>query len=391
MRQSFNAGEMRRTNRSLILDTIRKEGPISRNRIANQLELSVPTVLRIVEGLKDEDLVREIKDHIVARGHPQSLIELNSDGYAVIGIDLGGTKLYGAVTDLSGHLINEIYIPQHLDGAKENLEKLCDAIQDLLTTPLSTGQKIRGIGIGVPAVTRFPEGVVVWAPSLHWKELPLKDILTQRFNLPIFVENDVNLAALGEMWFGGGINAKNIVCISIGTGIGAGIIQDGVLQRGFHFSAGEIGYIVPSRRYLGRTYDEFGALEYLASGGGIASLARQLITDGKVETNLTEITAEAVFMEARQGIPWAKKLVDDMVDYLTISLTAVVGLLDPEVIIINGGVSRSGDLLIEPLKKRLKGLVPFEPRIIRSELGAQAPVLGAVMMVMDATTKNQVL
>jgi glucokinase len=224
---------------------------------------------------------------------------------------------------------------------------------------------------------------------LNWRELPLKDILTKRFNLPVFVENDANLSALGEMWFGGGINSREIICISIGTGIGAGIIQDGALQRGFHYSAGEIGYIVPSRRYLGKSYDEFGALEYLASGGGIASLARQLIAEGTIETNLTEITGEAVFNEARQGIPWAKKLVNDLVDYLTISLTAIVGLLDPEVIIINGGVSRSGDLLIEPLKKRLKGLVPFEPRIMRSELGALAPVLGAVMMVLDATTINQ--
>jgi predicted NBD/HSP70 family sugar kinase len=137
-------------------------------------------------------------------------------------------------------------------------------------------------------------------------------------------------------------------------------------------------------------YNEFGALEYLASGGGIASLARQLIADGKVETNLPEITAEAIFSEARRGIPWAKKIVDDMIDYLAISLTAVVGLLDPKVIIINGGVSHSSDLLVEPLKKRLKGLVPFEPKIIRSELGIQATVLGAVMMVLDATTKTQV-
>lgn len=390
MNYSINARAMRRANRSLILDMIRKKGPISRNQIAHQLKLSVPTVLRIVDGLREEDLVREIKDPTIARGHPQSLIELNSDKYVVIGIDLGGTKLYGAVTDLAGHFINEIYVPQHLDGAEKNLEQLCGAIQDLITTPLSIGQKIRGIGIGVPAVTRFPEGVVVWAPSLHWKELPLKNILTQRFNLPVFVENDVNLAALGEMWFGGGVNTRDIVCISIGTGIGAGIIQDGTLHRGYHFSAGEIGYIVPGRQYLGKLYDEFGALEYLASGGGIAGLARQLIADGKVETSLTEITAEAIFSEARRGIPWAKKLVDEMVDYLAISLTAVVGLLDPEVIIINGGVSRSGDLLVEPLKKRLKGLVPFEPKIIRSELGNQATVLGAVMMVLDATTKKQV-
>jgi glucokinase-like ROK family protein len=389
MRYSVNAGEMRRTNRSLILDSIRKEGPISRNQIARQLKLSVPTVLRIVKGLKDEELVREIKDNVVRRGHPQSLIELNSEGNVVIGIDLGGTKLYGAVTDLAGHLINEIYVKKILDGSKNNYEQLSGIIQDLLQTPLSKGQKIRGIGIGVPAVTRFPEGVVVWAPSLNWRELPLKDILTKRFNLPVFVENDANLSALGEMWFGGGINSREIICISIGTGIGAGIIQDGALQRGFHYSAGEIGYIVPSRRYLGKSYDEFGALEYLASGGGIASLARQLIAEGTIETNLTEITGEAVFNEARQGIPWAKKLVNDLVDYLTISLTAIVGLLDPEVIIINGGVSRSGDLLIEPLKKRLKGLVPFEPRIMRSELGALAPVLGAVMMVLDATTINQ--
>jgi glucokinase-like ROK family protein len=390
MRLSVNSGEMRKLNRALILDIIRKEQPISRNQIAQELKLSVPTVLRIVDRLKEEDLVCEIKDEIASIGHPQSLIKLNSDGYAVIGIDLGGTKLYGAITDLAGHVINEINVPQHLDGAEKNLEQLCGAIQDLLTTSLAPGQKVRGIGVGVPAVTRYPEGVVVWAPSLHWRELQLKKILTQRFNLPVIVENDVNLAAIGEMWFGAGINAKDIVCISIGTGIGAGIIQNGALQRGYHFSAGEIGYIVPGRQYLGKTYDEFGALEYLTSGGGIASLTRQMIAKKEIKTDLTEITAENIFNEARKGVPWAKTLVDEMVDYLAIAISAVAGLLDPEIIIINGGVSRSDDLLLEPLKRRMKGLIPFEEKIICSELGLRATVLGAVMMVLETTVRNQI-
>ncbi len=377
---------MRNANRSLVLDTIRKEGPISRNRIAQILKLSVPTVLRIVDGLKGEYLVQEIRDQNISRGHPQSLIELNSDGYALIGIDLGGVNQYGTVTDLKGRILNETTLHIHSDSSEENLEQLCRAIDTLLSTELADGQKIRGIGIGVRC-NSLPEGIVNWAPSLHWRDMHLKDILTKRFNLPIYVENDANLAVIGEMWFGEFQRSSNIVYISIGTGIGAGVIINGTLYRGKHFSVGEIGYILPGREFLGKRYDQFGALEYLASCGGIESRAQQLIKEGKVTHNLDEMTAEMVFSQARLNIPWALDLVNEMVDYLAISLTAVIGILDPEVIILNGGESCSADLLIDPIKKRLEGLVPIIPPICLSRLGKQVAALGAVMMVVDGTTK----
>lgn len=387
MKSSVNASVMRKANRSMILDVIRKDGPISRNRIAEKLKMSVPTVLRIVEELKKEDLVREIKDPAVSRGRPQSLIELNTNSYAIVEIDLGGTKLYGTVTDLAGNVLREIYRPHYQKSSEENLTQLIDAIQDLLNTRLVAGQKFRGIGVGVPAVTQYPEGIVKWAPSLQWRDLPLKDILSEKFGLEVFVENDVNLAAMGELWFGGGRNVNDLVCISIGTGIGAGIIMNNTLYRGHRFSAGEIGYLVPGKMFLGRRYDQFGSLEYLAAGGGIAEHAKQIVQERNLDSQYNDITAEVVFSEARLGVDWAKQLVDDMVDYLTISITAVIGILNPEVIILNGGVTRSADMLIEPIKERLIGLVPEIPRIIVSPLGPRAPILGAVMMVMDGTTK----
>lgn len=388
MRRSATASTIRNINRSAILDLLREKSPISRSQIARQLNMSVPTVMRIVNDLMDEDLVRMRGTVESTGGRPGSLLEFNGDAYAVVGVDLGGTKMFGTVADLAGIIQHERYVPHKRDnGPRQYFDELCEFIQMLLDAPRPPGQCVRGIGVGAPGFTLVPEGVVTWAPSLGWRDLPLQEMLSDRFDMPVFVENDVNLTALGEWGFGAGRGASNLVSIAIGTGIGAGIIIGGALYRGHNQGAGEVGYLLPGVDFLGRCYNQFGALESLASGTGIAERACQLLEQEDKPVPPEGLTAQDVFDAARSGEAWAQQVVGGTVDYLSLAIASISALLDPEIIILGGGVARSADLLIDPILQRLEGVVQFVPRLVASPLGRRAAAMGAIMLVLNATTE----
>jgi glucokinase-like ROK family protein len=387
-RQGATAHLVRRLNRSAVLDLIRTGKPIARAEIARKLKMSLPTVMRIVDSLIIEDLVHLSGTIEPSGGRPRPLLEFNANGYGVVGVDLGGTKMYGALANLRGEILHEARFPCQDNSAQENLACLVSLIEQLLAQPLPAGMRSRGIGIGVPGVTYSDTGVVSWAPSLGWRDLPLKKLLSERFAMPVLVENDVNLAALGEYGFGAGKAVSSLVCISVGTGIGAGIVIDRAIYRGHNQSAGEVGYLPPGIEFLGRSYERFGALESLASGSGIVERARRRLQKQGIPQPGGELSAEDVFNAARSGERWACQIVEETVDYLSMAIASVSVLLDPEVIVLGGGVARSADILIEPIQQRLVGLVPSLPRILQSPLGYRAAVMGAIMLVLDVTTEH---
>jgi glucokinase-like ROK family protein len=296
--------------------------------------------------------------------------------------------MFGAVADLAGTIQHEILMPLEDSGEGNSVECRCSLIQTLLDAPRPSDQCIRGIGVGAPGVTLGQEGVVTLAPGLGWRDLPLKAILSEHFNLPVFVENDVNLAALGELRFGAGQGVDDLVYIAVGTGIGAGIIIDGALCRGHIGAAGEIGYMLVGLDFLGQRYDQFGALETLASGTGIAERARQILAEESIPLPPAGLDAEYVFTAARAGHSWAHRVVDETVDYLSLAIANVNALLNPEVVILGGGVARSADLLIEPILRRLEGVVPYVPQVVASPLGRWAAIMGAITLVLNATNEH---
>lgn len=366
---------------------------MSRAKIARVLHLSPATVTRIVSELIEENLVLEIGTDNSTGGRRPTLLEFNYAANAIIGIDMGGTQIVGVLADLGGNIIQKASLPSFSGkGQKDSLEQLTKVIEQLLSNPRLEDQELRGIGIGAPSITLHQEGIVVWAPSLGWRNLPLKKILEDRFQVPVFVENDVNLAALGESWYGTGKGIHNLVCISIGTGIGAGIIIGGKLYRGYSEAAGEVGYLVPDSSYLGKRYEHFGCIETLSAGPGIVRRALAAMEEGRetilrelVGGDLKALTAEKVFEAARRGDPLAQEVVDETIDYLSIIVASVAAILNPELIVLGGGIARSADLLIEPIRQRVEGVVPMMPPIKASELGENAAVMGAIAMVLHST------
>ena len=377
--RTITSTEMRGINRTAILEMIRREGPASRTLIAEKLNVSLPTVMRIVDELIRETLVIEIGEKQWSGGRKRTLIKLNAPEHLTIGLDLGGTKFYGAVTDLGGDILFEETMHWHNTKGEASYDLLVKLIDKLLQLAKGTGRHIMGIGVGAPGVTYHDTGVIEWAPSLEWRDYPLGEKLQKHFNLPVVVDNDVNLSALGEVWFGVGRDANNLVLINIGTGIGAGVVIDGALYRGTHEMAGEIGYLLPGREYLNKDYPGFGALETMAAGTGIASRGREELRKRKIKMNSDSLSAEDVFEAHRRGETWASNVINETIDYLTIAIAAVITFFDPEVVALGGGVVRSADLIIAPIRARLNGKVPHVPTIIASSLGHRAAVLGAMI------------
>jgi glucokinase len=245
--------------------------------------------------------------------------------------------------------------------------------------------------VGAPGITLHKEGIVTWANTLHWKDFPLKQRLSEIYPLPITVDNDVNLAAMGELWFGAGQNTQNMVMVAIGTGIGAGIIIDGALYRGSSEASGEIGNMLPGCDFLGKNYQAFGALESVASGTGIAERARIALRNKRPAEELENLTAEDVFEAAKQRQQWAWRIIDETVDYLAIAIANLMAAFDPEVIILGGGVSRSAEMLVQPILYRMEGALPTLPKLVVSNLGLKAGVMGAITNILHNTSNFYIL
>jgi predicted NBD/HSP70 family sugar kinase len=378
---------LRKLNESAVLELIRLDGPITRSDVSQRLHLSLPTITRIVTDLIGENLVREQLAADSRGGRRPALLEFNYRANLVIGVYVG-QRMIAALADLDGQIL-ERRSAVSLPG-DAGIDGLIDLIGELHEHAASLGLTVRGAGVGVPSIVTYPSGVIALAPGLGWRNLALKQRLEEVFPFPILVENEINLIALGESWRGAGRGIRNLICISLGTGIGAGLVLGGQLYRGSHSAAGEIGYLIPDTRHLGARVNGFGTLESLADRNGLVERARMHLAAGSrsalVEYPAQEITAEAVLDAAAAGDPLARLVVSETVDYLGLAIANLACIIDPERIVLSGDLKEYAGLFVEPIRSRIEGLVPTLPEIVVSELGMDAAVLGAVAVVMRETS-----
>jgi predicted NBD/HSP70 family sugar kinase len=378
---------LRKLNESAVLELIRRDGPITRSDVSRRLHLSLPTITRIVTDLIEENLVRELPAADSRGGRRPALLEFNHRANLVIGVYVGKQTI-GALADLDGQIIerrSQLSLP-----GDEGIDRLISLIDELHRRAASLDLAVRGAGVGVPSIVTYPAGVVALAPGLGWRNLPLKGRLEEAFPFPILVENEINLIALGESWRGAGQGIRNLICISLGTGIGAGLILGGQLYRGAHSAAGEVGYLVPDTQYLGSRANGFGTLESLADRNALAARARAHLASGASSTLAAlpgqELTAEQVLVAARAGDVLARDAVSETLDYLCLAIANLACIVDPERIVLSGDLAEYANWLIEPIGARIEGLVPVMPEIVASELKMDAAVLGAVAAVMRETS-----
>jgi glucokinase-like ROK family protein len=373
---------MKQMNRATVVNILAKLGPISQTQICELSGLSRATVSTIVGDLRQEDLVVEVSRATSTSGRRRVLLELNGDAGYVIGVDLGGTKMAGAVTNLHGEVVFSLKEPTNAsEGPEAVFLSLLTFIQRLATESDINRNRIKGVGIGIPGVV-VDNRVVQWAPALNWRDYPLVQKLREHLDFPVFIENDVNLQALGEYWYGLGQGVDVLVCLAIGTGLGAGIILNGQLFLGAHQAAGEVCNLVATPEQLGESYPGFGFLESRASGTAIAQKFSELSATSEV------VDAESVFELARQGDPTALEVIDDFSKHLAMAIVSIATVLDPELIVLGGGVSKEAEFFLAKLEELAFPVLQVHPRLAVSELGDVAGVMGAVALTLHNTSDN---
>ena len=309
-----------------------------------------------------------------------------------IGIDVGGTNVKIALVD-DGKIIYSNSVPTYAQmGYEYTVNNIKQAIRDLMKETETTAADIKGIGFDFPGQVDYKTGVVKLAPNIPgWVNVPIAQMIEEAFHIPTRIDNDVRCAALGEMNFGAGKGCQNFVCITVGTGIGSGLVVNGQLVRGAANAAGEIGHIKLQMKDgpicgCGDT----GCLEAFASGPSIVAMAQDYLKSGK-STKFREMAGDGeikpyiVAKEAEAGDPVAKRIFTIIGEYVGMGLVSVINLLNPEKVIIGGGVAEAGDLLLEPIRKTVMERAMVVAResveIVPAELGNSAGVIGASMLV----------
>lgn len=321
----------------------------------------------------------------------------------ILGVDLGGTNIVvGAMPEDGSRELGVRSEPTRPEGGAEAVvdrivSLISDTIADVAAATGATASDFCGVGVGAPGPLDRERGVVVVAPNLGWRDFPLRDAISQRIDLPATLDNDANCATVGEWWQGAARGARNVVGITIGTGIGGGIVLDGQLYHGSSDVAGEIGHttIDSTGRYC--RCGNYGCLEAYASGPAIAQRAREALERDEVSVlrrmvdgALDRLTSATVYEAAHHGDALALELVRDTAKFLGTGIANLLNTLNPDVVVITGGVTRAGDRLFEPLRAEVKRRA-FRPavaacRIVPGALDGTAGMVGAV-----ATFKQQKL
>ena len=314
----------------------------------------------------------------------------------LIGVDVGGTKIAVASVDGQGNIHGRVHSPTNVTGPEMTVRSIAEAIQAAIAASGSTQGDNKGFGLGIPGKVDPERGIGILSVNLGWRDVPVKSMLEEKLGLPCFVENDVKVAALGESRYGTGKGAHNLVYLSIGTGIAAGVIIEGRIYRGSTGMAGEIGHAIIERNGPRCKCGTRGCLEALAAGPAIAVLAMSAIEAGS-ETSLREmteankgvVTAEMVCQAAAQGDHVAHEIFEEVGTYIGLGIHMLVMLYDPEVVILGGGVAEAGDLLLNPVRRELERLATWsyvakevlKPGIVRlTALGADVGILGAAAL-----------
>ena len=302
------------------------------------------------------------------------------------GIDVGGTKIAGGVVDEDGTIVEELRV----ESPATDAEAIEEAIAGLVGS-LRSRHDIATVGVGAAGYVDKARAVVLFAPNVAWRNEDLKSELEKRVELPVVIENDANAAAWGEFAFGAGRDAEDLLLVTVGTGVGGGLVLDGEVYRGANGVGAEIGHmrVVPNGILCG--CGKHGCFEQYASGSALVREARALALSGaqiaqgmlqRAGGELRQITGPLITEAARDGDAGARQQLAELGRWLGEGVASLTEILDPEVVVVGGGVSEAGDLLLDPMREAFagqlvgRGFRPI-PEIRRAELGNRAGLIGA--------------
>ncbi|MED4203922.1 ROK family transcriptional regulator [Neobacillus mesonae] len=383
--------QIKSQNKKRILQCILENAPISRAEIAGKMKISKPTVSLLVDELIQENWIFEkgIGESTSQGGRRPIHLYFNEKAAYVIGTDIGGTKVKIVISDLNGTIIASSSFPTEQFLQTGLLKKIAKEIDWMIQRNHIDQQKILGMGAGVPGITETTCGIVTEAPSLNWIRYPFIKEAERYMPFPIYVDNDVNVAVLGEQWLGSAKQKENVMFIAIGTGIGSGMIIHNQLYRGSSNAAGEMGYMVTDKNDMKNefkpVFHRYGYLESVAGGKAIGEKLTKLVRQSPghslyEKAQLEELTGEMAFALAKKGDEIALQVINEAIEHIAYGIVNAASLLNPEVIILGGGVFKSSEFILPKLREIVDHYLPSSVELRVSQLGENAGVLGAVSL-----------
>jgi glucokinase-like ROK family protein len=381
-------------NKHTVLDLIRfTPGGISRAELAQRMDLSRAAMTAIVNDLIKCDAIRETESRNKHSGRPPIILEVNAPRGHVIGIDMGASHLSIILADFAAQVLDEIEVPFRVaDGPELCVSTANNLVEELLKKNQFSNTQISAIGLGVPGPIASESGMVYAPPIMPgWDGYPIQANLEQHWGLPVSLNNDAELGALGEWAYGAGRGEKNLAFIKVGSGIGAGLIINQQIYCGTTGSAGEIGHLTIDENGPLCSCGNRGCMEAFAGGHAIALQARKMVESGK-RTLLSNIpienlTAEDVANAARRGDLPSQEIIMRAGTFIGIAIAGLVNLFNPGAVIIGGGVAQVGDLLTTSIRKavRERSLRASEQsvRITTAMLGQRSSLMGATVQAIN--------
>lgn len=386
LRQGYQPGTpslLRAINERTLLEYLRRHPATSRAQLARATRLSKPTVSQALASLEDAGLVRAVGESISSKGGRVAILyEPNPDAGYVIGVDIGRGWVRAAVANLAGHIMARSDKLNEAQSASTLVDLISSLAREVVAQAgLSWSQVVHAV-IGTPGVFDEQSKRVLFSSNLpDWGRHGLVAELQAAFGLNLSVENDANLAALGERSFGWGADVGTFVYITIGTGVGMGIVINGALYRGARGSAGEIGFLP-----LGLNETEEQSAHISENYLGMfeeATSAEAIVRQGQKLGLSTSLSARQIFDAAQQGESRAQAVVEEEGRRLAQAIAAIAAVLDPELIVLGGGIGQRGDLLLPSIERRLAQLTPLRPRIVFSKLGDDSVLLGSIATALE--------
>jgi predicted NBD/HSP70 family sugar kinase len=387
-------------NMSIVLDRIRDQKFFSRVDLARNLNLTQTSISRIVNELLDKGLIEEHGFGVSKVGKKPTLLKYNSKRAYVIGAGTDIDYINIMLTDLDSNCINYTSKTLPLDLDKKMMTKM--VVAEILSNISKSGiekEKIEAIVIGIPCIVDPVSRMISYSsPYINsWNGVNLEEEISNATGIPTIAENEAKLAVLGEHKYGVGKGIDNMIFISIGSGIGSGILLNGKLYKGFKGAAGEIGYLIISSESL-IPKDKFrGQFEYLSSSLALIrtadKLARSRQQDYLVKSysdTSGEISINRILEARKSGEKNAKIIVKEIIDNLSYGIINAIVMLNPQLVVIRGAIFEKDPLLFEELKKKIRNVVPVVPDIMLSKIGSQAIIMGAINMAIQEV-ENKVI
>jgi len=390
---------MAQMNRSMVFDLIRRKGPISRAEIARTIGLSIPTVMKITEEFSHKQFVQDVGKGESSGGKRPELLELIPDSKYIIGVGVGRSKTNVLMMNLAGEVfIREIMETGGTVVPEVWISRLIRVIENVIRESGLPEKQILGMGIGMPGILDEESGKVLFSPDFKWENVDMLTPIRERFKMDITIENANRALAMGEYYFGAGVDSRNFLVVNLGHGIGSAIMREGEFYRGSSGSSGEIGHIILEKNGPKCNCGNKGCLEAIASGNAIARDAKIAVLEGNaskimelVNGDINRIEAKTVFEAAHLGDQMAIQITERAMQYIGIGLANYINLLDPDLIILFGGLTNAGDIFLkkikEVLRERQMKFAGRQVKLVISQMGENGTAVGSASLVLKKFIK----